>query len=104
MFVSPLASAIKNPSVKIHHGEMGDFWLAKDRTHVRVSLSENPQSRGMTTRQAAAFWGVHYHTFRKLVRLGVIPGPLKVPGLARPIFDRSQQEEAFNRFRNSEAA
>ena len=71
---------------------------------MRVSLSENPQSRGMTTRQAAAFWGVHYHTFRKLVRLGVIPGPLKVPGLARPIFDRSQQEEAFNRFRNSEAA
>jgi hypothetical protein len=70
---------------------------------MRVSLSENPQSRGMTTRQAAAFWGVHYHTFRKLVRLGVVPGPIKLPGLARPIFDREQQEDAFNRFRNSEA-
>ena len=71
---------------------------------MRVSLSKNPHSRGMTTRQAAAFWGLHYHTFRKLVRLGTIPGPIKLPGLARPIFDREQQEEAFNRFRNSEAA
>jgi hypothetical protein len=53
----------------------------------------------MTTRQAAAFWGVHYHTFRKLVRLGIIPGPIKLPKLARLIFDREQQEEAFNRFR-----
>jgi hypothetical protein len=66
--------------------------------------AKNVQSRGMTTRQAAAFWGVHYHTFRKLVRLGAVPGPLKVPGLARSIFDREQQEGAFNRFRNSEAA
>jgi hypothetical protein len=64
--------------------------------------AEKVQSRGMTTRQAAAFWGVHYHTFRKPVRLGVVPGPLKMHGIARPIFDREQQEEAFNRFRNSE--
>jgi hypothetical protein len=70
---------------------------------MRVSLSKDVQSRGLTTRQAAAFWVVHYHTFRKLVRLGVVPGPIKLPGLARPIFDREQQEDAFDRFRTSEA-
>ena len=83
---------------------MGGFLVcAKDGTNVREALSKNPQSRGMTTRQAAAFCGVHYHTFRKLVRLGVVPGPIKLPGLARPIFDREQQEDAFDRFRTSEA-
>jgi hypothetical protein len=48
------------------------------------SRSENPQSRGMTTRQAAAFWGVHYHTFRKLCACGLSLGPLSCLDLRGP--------------------
>jgi hypothetical protein len=43
--------------------------------------------RGLNIRQAAAYWGVFPGTFRKLIRLGLAPEPLKLPGLDRNIFD-----------------
>ena len=43
--------------------------------------------RGLNIRQAAAYWGVSPNTFRKLVRLGLAPAPLKLPGLDRNIYD-----------------
>jgi hypothetical protein len=59
--------------------------------------------RGMTMRQTAAFWGVSYQTFRKLVREGAVPPPMEVPGLGRKLFDRELQEEAFARYRKGAA-
>jgi hypothetical protein len=51
--------------------------------------------RGLTIRQAAAYWGVCPNTFRKLVRQGIAPGPIGIPGLGRLLFDREQQDRAI---------
>jgi hypothetical protein len=63
-------------------------------------MSKNPPDnillRGITVKHAAAYWGVGSGTFRKLVREGLVPGPISIPGLGQQIFDRVQQEQAFN--------
>jgi excisionase family DNA binding protein len=56
-------------------------------------------SRGLTIRQVAKYWGVSQNTFRKLVRTGVAPGPLRIPGLGRLLFDREQQDQALDALR-----
>jgi predicted site-specific integrase-resolvase len=60
------------------------------------------EPRGLTMRQAAAFWGVSYNTFRKLVREGLVPPPIDL-GLGRQIFDREQHERAFDAMRKGAA-
>jgi hypothetical protein len=44
--------------------------------------------RGMNIRKASRYWGVSPNTFRKLIRLGLAPQPLRLPGLDRNIHDR----------------
>jgi len=51
--------------------------------------------RGLNIRQAAAYWGVSPNTFKKLVRLGLAPQPLRLPGLDRNIYDRQALDEAM---------
>jgi hypothetical protein len=53
--------------------------------------------RGLNIRQAASYWGVSAGTFRKLVRLGFAPEPLKLPGLDRNIYDRHALDDAMSR-------
>ena len=55
--------------------------------------------RNLTLRQTAEFWGVSYNTFRRLVRDGIAPPPMSVPGLGRMLFDREQQERAMDALR-----
>jgi hypothetical protein len=55
--------------------------------------------RALTIRQAAEYWGVSPNTFRKLVRTGIAPGPINVPGLGRLLFDREQQDRAIDALR-----
>ena len=62
------------------------------------NLSNSLPHRGLTLRQTAAYWGVCPNTLRKWVREGVVPGPLEIPGLGRGLFDREQQERAFNAY------
>jgi len=52
--------------------------------------------RALTIRQAADYWGVSPNTFRKLIRAGIAPGPLHLPGLGRLLFDREQQDRAID--------
>jgi hypothetical protein len=52
--------------------------------------------RGLNIRQAAAYWGVSPGTFRKLIRLGLAPAPLKLPGLDRNIWDRRALDAAMS--------
>jgi hypothetical protein len=49
------------------------------------------QPRTMTLKETAAYWGLSINTFGKLLQQGTAPGPLKVPGLRRHLFDREQQ-------------
>jgi len=67
---------------------------------MKRKLPASLQARTLTTRQAAEYWGVSYPTFQKLVREGVAPGPLNVPGLGRMLFDREQQDRAIDALRS----
>jgi hypothetical protein len=55
-------------------------------TKARSQTSIPP--RGLNIRQASAYWGVSPGTFKKMVRLGLVPPPLNLPGLDRNIWDR----------------
>jgi hypothetical protein len=56
------------------------------------------QPRGLTVTQTAQYWGVSPNTFKKLVRAGHAPGPIKLPGIERQIFDLRQQEAAMDKY------
>lgn len=60
--------------------------------------------RGLNIRQAAAYWGVSPGTFKKLVRLGLAPAQLKLPGLDRNVFDRFELDRAIDAARQGRAA
>jgi hypothetical protein len=53
----------------------------------------------MTLKEIASYWGLSANTFRKLMQQGVAPGPLKIPGLGRLLFDREQQDRAIDALR-----
>jgi len=61
----------------------------------REQLPYNVRPRGLNLRQAAALWGVSPNTFRKLVRFGIAPPPLRIPELGRDLFDLEQQDRAI---------
>jgi hypothetical protein len=44
--------------------------------------------RGLNFRQAAEYLGCSIVTFEKLVRLGLVPPAIDLPGVRRRIFDR----------------
>jgi hypothetical protein len=48
----------------------------------------------LNIRQAAAYWGCSPGKFRKLIKLGLVPGPLNLPGLDRNIFDKAALDAA----------
>jgi hypothetical protein len=51
--------------------------------------------RGLNIKQAAAYWGVSPNTFRKLIKAGLAPAPLKLPGLDRNVYDRVALDAAM---------
>jgi hypothetical protein len=53
-----------------------------------MSKIQTTPARGMKTRDAAKYVGVSVNTFQKLIRLGLVPAPIKFPGLDRNIHDR----------------
>jgi hypothetical protein len=57
--------------------------------------------RGFSLTLAAAYWGVSPGAFKKLVRLGLAPAPLKLPGLDRQLFDRLELDRAIDAARAS---
>jgi hypothetical protein len=61
-------------------------------------MCKPPQSiipRCLNIRQASAYWGVSPGT-KKLVRLGLAPAPLKLPGVDRNIYDRLALDAAMS--------
>jgi hypothetical protein len=52
--------------------------------------------RGMKTRDAAKYVGVSVNTFRKLIKLGLMPVPIKFPGIDRNIHDRIALDAAMS--------
>jgi hypothetical protein len=66
--------------------------------------SSNFLPRGLNITQAAHYWGVSPGTFKKLVRLGIAPQPLKLPGLDRNVFDKLELDRAMDGARADVAA
>jgi hypothetical protein len=52
--------------------------------------------RGLSERQAASYWGVSAGTFKKMVRLGIAPAPMELPGIDRVIYDRNDLDVAIS--------
>jgi hypothetical protein len=44
--------------------------------------------RGMKTRDAAIYLGVSINTLKRMIKLGIVPPPVKFPGLDRNFHDR----------------
>jgi hypothetical protein len=63
-----------------------------------TKAKQNPISppRGMSGRQAAAYWGVSPGTFTKMVALGIAPAPMQLPGIDRIIYDRNEIDTAIS--------
>jgi hypothetical protein len=70
-------------------------WQETNRMSVSKSQSPLP-SRGLNIREASRYWGVSPNTFKKLVRLGLAPAPLKLPGVGRNIYDRLALDAAMS--------
>ena len=68
--------------------------MANAKKHIVTSAP-----RGMSGRQAAAYWGVSPGTFKKMVGLGIAPAPMKLPGIDRVIYDRNQIDTAISAHR-----
>jgi hypothetical protein len=61
-----------------------------------MKMPDKIEPRGLSISQASAYWGVSLGTFKKLVRLGLAPAPLKLPGLDRNIFDKFELDRAMD--------
>jgi predicted site-specific integrase-resolvase len=53
-----------------------------------MPIIQTSPPRGMKTRDAAKYLGVSVNTLQKLIRLGYVPPPVRLPGLDRNIHDR----------------
>ena len=63
---------------------------------MRISR-DGPAPRGLNIKQASAYFGVSLGTFRKMMRLGLVPRPLQMPGMSRLIWDRDALAAAMTR-------
>jgi hypothetical protein len=72
------------------------FLGATDMTDSKTPPVPVSQPRGMSVIAAAKYWGVSPGTFRKLVRLGIAPAPLKLPEIDRNVFDRLAIDAAMS--------
>ena len=66
-------------------------------------LPSNIPPRGLTICQAAEYWGCSHNTFKKLVRNGVVPAPIRLE-IGRNIYDRLALDAAMDALRSSEMA
>jgi hypothetical protein len=60
--------------------------------------------RGLSLIQAAAYWGVSPGSFKSLVKRGLAPDSMKIPGLDRIIWDKDVLDRAWDALRDGVAA
>jgi hypothetical protein len=53
-----------------------------------MPMNQTTPPRGMKTRDAAKHLGVSVNTLQKMIKLGLVPPPVKFPGLDRNFHDR----------------
>ena len=55
------------------------------------------EPRGLSVPQAAAYYGISPNAYRRLMREGKVPQPIKLPGLDRQIIDKLQLDAALDK-------
>ena len=55
------------------------------------------EPRGLSIPQAAAYYGISANAYRNLMRQGVVPEPIKIPGFERRIIDYEQVKASFDK-------
>lgn len=62
-------------------------------------MSKLPESiipRGLNIQQASAYWGVSPGTFKKLVREGIAPEPIRLGEKGKQIYDRVAMDRVMD--------
>jgi hypothetical protein len=62
-----------------------------------VSSSKTILPRFISEDRCAQYWGTCTNTFRKFVREGIAPPPIKIPGFRNNLYDRLEQDAAMDR-------
>jgi hypothetical protein len=63
----------------------------------RISKTGGILPRFISEDQAAKYWGTCTNTFRKFVRDGVAPPPIKIEGFRNNLYDRVAQDAAMDK-------
>jgi len=58
--------------------------------------SNGIEPRGLSVPQAAAYYGISPTAYRRLMREGKVPQPIKIPGLDRQIIDKLQLDAVLD--------
>jgi hypothetical protein len=61
-----------------------------------TAIRQKPIPRGMSERQASSYLGIAPGTFRKMIALGHLPQPMRLPGLKRVIHDRQALDRVMD--------
>ena len=69
-----------------------------------MEKSDHIEPRGLSLPKSAAYWGVSPGTFNTLWRRGMVPAPIKIPGLDRNIWDKRVLDQAMDALRDGVAA
>ena len=94
-----LVRAKNKPHVGVHEAQVE--WVSVSLSLARTNMSNvtlpfNVTQRGLSLRQAAAYWGVCPNTYRKLEALGVAPKPMHIPGVSHRRYDRLEHDRALD--------
>jgi hypothetical protein len=54
------------------------------------------EPRGLSVPQAAAYYDISPNAYRRLMREGKVPQPIKIPGLDRQIIDKVRLDAALD--------
>ena len=82
---------LRPASKQLSQGLQEGFRLGKNR---KESIGIEP--RGLSVPQGAAYYGISPNAYRRLMREGTVPQPIKIPGLDRQIIDKLQLDAVLD--------
>src|SRR6516225_6141616 len=83
--------ASNHAEVPTRRGLQESFRVEKNR---KESIGIEP--RGLSVPKAAAYYGISPNAYRRLMREGKVPRPIKIPSLKRQIIDKLQLDAALD--------
>ena len=87
----PRSDPSNHVQVPTSRGLQESFRVEKNR---KESIGIEP--RGLSVPKAAAYYGISPNAYRRLMREGKVPQPIKIPGLDRQIIDKLQLDAVLD--------